>query len=237
MKRLIGLLVFLVANAAFAQNIGGSPYIAVHGQAKVEVVPDIFPLEVTLTEVSKDTAAAQGRIESLARTIIGLAQAQNIPDKDVEVGNLSINPETDYDEKNEKQIFLGNDYTREIKIRFRSLDGLRQFLSKVPQANQIRLDAGAFQYSDASAAKAKLMVEAIADARATADGLAKGVGKRITGVHTISNQGFNVRYAESYALDSVTVQGNALLAPGAVVLKEGRVTLAQDVYIIYLMAD
>lgn len=117
------------------------------------------------------------------------------------------------------------------------MDGLRQFLSKVPQANQIRLDTGAFQYSDASAAKAKLMVEAIADARATADGLAKGVGKRITGVHTISNQGFNVRYAESYALDSVTVQGNALLAPGAVVLKEGRVTLAQDVYIIYLMAD
>ena len=153
MKRLMGLMAFFVANAAFAQNISGSPYIAVHGQAKVEVVPDIFPLEITLREVSKDAATAQERIESLAQTIVGLAEAQKIPDKDVEVGNLSISPETEYDEKAEKEIFVGNDYTREIEIRFRSLDGLRQFLSNVPKANQIRLDTGEFKYSDASAAR------------------------------------------------------------------------------------
>jgi uncharacterized protein len=235
MKQLFGLFVFFLANAAFAQNISGSPYIAVHGQAKVQVVPDIFPLEITLKEVSKDTAAAQGRIESLAQILVDLAEAQNIPNKDVEIGNLSVNPETDYDEKTEKQVFLGNDYTREIKIRFRSLEGLRQFLSKIPQANQIRLETGSFEYSDASAAKKKLMADAIANARATADELAKGVGKRITGVHTLSNQGFNVRYSESTSLDSVIVTGGAP-AP-KVILKEGKITLTQDVYIIYLISD
>jgi uncharacterized protein YggE len=237
MKYLVGLLALFVAHTAFAQNIGGPPYIAVHGQAKIEVVPDIFPLDITLKEASKDTAAAQGRIESLAQDIVDLAKAQNIPDADVNVGNLSVSPETDYDEKTEKQIFLGNNYEREIKISFRTLDGLRQFLSRVPQAKQIRIDTGSFGYSNSVTAKKKLMSDAIADARATADELAKGVGKRIAGVHTISNQGFNVRYAESVELDTVTVQGVALLAPGSVVLKEGRITLAQDVYIIYLIAD
>ena len=81
------------------------------------------------------------------------------------------------------------------------------------------------------------MAQAIADARATADELAKGVGKRIVGAHTISNPGFNVRYAEPTTLDSVTVRGNALAAPGVVVLKEGRIKLSQDVYIVYLMTD
>lgn len=237
MKHLIAALSLLFAQAAFAQNVGGSPYIAVHGEARMEVVPDIFPLEITLKETSKDAAASQERIESLAQSIVDLTKQQGVADADINVGNLSVSPEIEYDEDTEKQVFLGNNYEREIEVRFRSLDKLRQFMAKIPKADQIRLDTGSFEYSKAASAKKDLMVRAIGNARATADEMAKGVGKRIAGVHTISNQGFNVRYAESTDLDSVTVQGTALLSPGSVVLKEGRITLDQDVYIIYLLAD
>lgn len=233
---LTGLLIF--PSLATAQSISGPPYIAVHGEAKMEVVPDLFPLEITLKETSKDTAATQARIEALAQKIVDLARTRNISDEDITISNLSISPEMDYDEKTEMQVFLGNEYERAIKIRFHSLDALREFLAEVPSEKQVRIDTGAFAYSKTDEAKRSLLASAIKNARTTADEMARGVGKRISDVHTISNQAFNIRYAESSTtLDTITVTGSRVAAPAAAVLKEGRVTLDQDVYIVYLISE
>jgi hypothetical protein len=71
--------------------------------------------------------------------------------------------------------------------------------------------------------------------------MAAGVGRKLGAVQNISNQGLNVQYSQS--LDSVTVTGtrgsyagNAVPAeapPPPAVLREGRITLDQDVYIVY----
>lgn len=239
MKTNVFIAVMLVVpSLVSAQSISGPPYIAVHGEARMEVVPDVFPLEITLKETSRDTAAMQAKIESLAQKIVDLAQAQKIVDEDLSIGNLSISPEMDYDEKTEMQVFLGNTYERSIKIRFHSLDRLRTFLAQIPEGKQVHVDTGAFAYAKTDEAKRTLLADAISNAKSTADEMARGVGKRVSGVHTISNQAFNIRYAESATtLDTVTVVGTALLAPGTVVLKEGRITLDQDVYVVYLLAD
>jgi hypothetical protein len=42
----------------------------VHGKAKAEVVPDIFPLEITLKDTSKDAAKTQALIEGHAARIL-----------------------------------------------------------------------------------------------------------------------------------------------------------------------
>lgn len=237
-----GVLVFLLLAspvAVHAQNIGGPPYIAVHGQAKVEVVPDLFPLTVTLTETGKDGPASQARIESLARRYLDLAEAEGMQDADITVGNLDISPNTEYDEASEKEVFLGNTYEREFKFRFHSLEALRTFISKAPVGKQVRLRTDSFAYSGSDDERRKLLRQAIEDARATADDMAKGIGMTIAGVQTISNSGFNIRYSDSsgaMSLGAVTVNGSRLLPP-QVVLKRGRITLAQDVYIIYLLGN
>lgn len=238
-KSVFTFLLLSISPFAFSQNISGPPFIAVHGEAKMEVVPDLFPLEVTLSETSTDVAAAQHLTESLAKEYLDLADAQKIADDDVMVGNLDISPETEYDEKQEKQVFLGNTYERELKFRFHSLEGLRQFIAKAPAAKQVRLSTGNFLYSGANTAKKKLISKAVENARSTADEMAKAIGKHIVAVQTISNQGFNIRYSESSAvtLGTVTVTGTALLAPGTVALKKGKITLDQDVYIIYLLGN
>jgi len=238
MMRSIVVLALLMSPVAFAQGISGPPYIAVHGDAKMDVVPDIFPLEVTLKETSTDTASTQAKIESLAKTIVDLASSENIPDADVAVSNLSISPEIKYDDKSETQIFLGNTYERKITVRFHQLDVLRQFLAKIPAAKQVQLETSAFAYSKADEARKTLVASAIKDARATADEMAAGVGMRISGVHTISNRGFNITYSESNGLQRVEVTGSRIgRANGDVVLKEGTITLDQDVYIVYALSN
>lgn len=104
----------LSAPLVMAQGTGGPPYIAVHGSANVSVVPDIFPLVVTLVETSKDTAGTQARIEGLATSVLAVAREQSVTDADLKVGSLSIEPAMEYDEATRKRIFLGNEYKRVI---------------------------------------------------------------------------------------------------------------------------
>ena len=162
-------------------------------------------------------------------------------DRDVTVSNLSVAPEYRYDDKKEEQVFLGNTYERKIKLKFHTLQALKQMIEALPQAKQVQLDTGTFESSSADTQRRELLTQAVDDARTTAEIMAKAVGKRLGTVHNISNQGFNIRYVESgdsYSLDSVTVAGSRLQsAPAPVVLSKGTIDLNQNVYIIYTLVD
>lgn len=233
----LGLLLAIMAVSvpAAAQSISGAPYLAVHGEAREEVVPDLFPLALSLSETSKDISGTQERIEALAMQILAIADRMKIAESDLTVANLAISPEYDYDNEKEEQIFLGNSYQREIKVRFHSLDRMREFIAALPADKMLKVDTGKFESSRADVMRRELLKKAIENAHDIATALAAGVGRKLGPVHTISNRGFNVSYADSAAIRE-RVQGSmALLAPGVVSLREGRITLDQDVYIVYAL--
>ncbi|MBO9716893.1 MAG: SIMPL domain-containing protein [Pseudoxanthomonas sp.] len=225
----------LASVAANAQPTGGRPFIAVHGEAKVDVVPDLFPVELTLKETSMDAAATQAKIESLAKGVLAAAQGMEVADDDVTISNLDISPVYEWDDKTDKQVFQGNTYEREIKIKFHSLAKLNEFISSLPKSNALRIQTGAFGTSRADELRRDLLDSAIANARKTAQAMASGVGGKLGAVQNISNQGLDLQYSQS--LDSVVVTGARLreAAPAAppVVMREGKITLDQDVYIVY----
>lgn len=231
----VALLAF--AGAVQAQTIGGDPYVAVRGSASQEVKPNTFPVKITLSDTSTNTAATQARIETLAADVLALVAAAGVEEADLTVANLTISPEYKYNERTDQQVFLGNTYARDIKVRFHALEKLRDFIARLPADKALRVDTETFFAANTDELRRALLKQAIANARSTAEALAQGVGRKLGPAHTISNQGFNVRYSDSPAttLDTVTVSGNsvALLAPGVVSLREGRITLDQGVYIIY----
>ena len=224
-----------------AQSISGSPFIAVHGKAKTQAVPDVFPLQIVLKDTSLDAAKTQTLIEGYASQIVELTKKMEMADVDVTIANLSVSPEYRYDDKDEEQVFLGNTYQRQIKLKFHTLEKLKQMIEALPKAKQVQLDTAAFESSQADVLRRELLTQAVDDARATAEIMAKAVGKRIGTVHNVSNQGFNLRYVESndsYSLDTVTVSGlgrNAGAPP--MVLSKGTIQLDQNVYIIYTLVD
>ena len=241
MKRLAVAISLLSCTFGLAaQSISGSPFIAVHGKARTEAVPDIFPLEVTLKDTSQDAAKTQAMIETYARQVVDLTQSMKMDDKDVTISNLSVSPEYRYDDEDDEQVFLGNTYEREIRLRFHSLADLKRMIEALPQAKQLQLDTGDFQSSNADDLRRELLEEAVEDARNTAEVMAKAAGKRLGPVHNISNQGFNVRYADSFAateLDRVEVTGSRVASVPPVVMSEGTISLEQNVYITYTLVD
>ena len=243
----IAAMLLLCAFGLQAQTISGEPFIAVHGKAKAEVVPDIFPLEITLKDTSEDAARSQALIEGHAARILATIKQMKVPDADVTISNMSVAPEYRYDREDQKQVFVGNVYRRQIKLRFRKLTDLAKMIGTLPAAKEVLIDTGEFESSRADEVRRNLMAQAVQDARLTGETMAKAVGKRIGDVHNVSNQGFNVRYVEGGAddlpvvfsapapMDSVTVAGNRMRAD--VVLREGRIELQQDVYVIYTLVD
>ncbi|WP_162373467.1 SIMPL domain-containing protein [Pseudoxanthomonas sangjuensis] len=221
-----------------AQAPADRPFIAVHGEAKMDVVPDIFPVELTLKETSTDAAATQQKIESLARDILAVTEKMKVKDDDVTISNLEISPEYKWDDDADKQVFQGNTYEREIKVRFHSLAKLNEFISALPKSNALRIQTAKFETSRADELRRELLDSAIANARKTAEVMATGVGRKLGAVQNISNQGLNLQYSQS--LESVVVTGaraTDLYAPAPppppAVLREGKITLDQDVYIVY----
>jgi len=260
MKKLLCLLLLALAAPAFAQT---APFIAVKGEATIDVVPDLFPLDIDIHAEGMDLAKSQARVEELTRAVVAEARKLGLEDKDIYVGSIQISPQSRYEEKTEKEIFTGNKYARQVGLTFRDLDKLRQQVAAMPPGENVEVNTGIFQLSNAQEVRRKLLFDAIANARASADVLAAGVGRKLGNVQTISTSPLSLR-GGSYinpidvaSVESTTiltaeqieripvprnVTSVALLGKGSVnrtniQLEKGSVNLRAEVYLVYSLAD
>jgi uncharacterized protein YggE len=251
-----------MTHPAWAQSVGGTPYVAVHGHAEVDVVPDRFPVSISIHGEGMDVAGSQAKVEDLTRQVLASARELRIADADIDVGKLDIDPQYRYDQATQKQVFLGNRYSRGIALTFHSLADLRALIGKMPAGKNLDLSTLAWESSSANEIRRKLLVDAIEDAKKTADTLAAGIDRKVLSAQTISTSPMSLSVG-SYinAIDVASVESTsiltaeqvrklpvarnvtsvALLAPGTVrsdlVLEQGTARLESDVYIIYLLGE
>jgi uncharacterized protein YggE len=237
-------LVLTVPASGAAQNFSGKPFLSVQGRAEARVKPDVFPIEITLNETSMDSAAAGARIERLAQGVVAAAEKLEVGGADIEIGNLSISPETKWNEDRDEEIFLGNSYERTIKLKFHSLEDLRAFIATLPDSKYVQAETSAFEFSGADELKRKLRRDAIEDAKKGAQEMAAAVGKRLIDLHNVSDRQQSSVYSSSgYAsgnttLDSVTVQGSAIGRRASnIVLREGEIRISAEAYLVYVIGD
>jgi uncharacterized protein len=261
MRIVIFVGVFLASSLAVAQSLGGTPFIAVHGRATVDVVPDLFPVTVVVSETNLDTAKAQGTVEKLTADVLGKIRALSVKDEDVAIGNVRIEPVTNYD-KADKEVFQGNRYSRVIEVKFHSLDDLKAFVAGVPAGKQVSVSTEAFVSSSINDIRRRLLADAMADARKTANVVSSTMNQRIVRIQTVSDRplslqvGSYINSIDAYSVESTTILTSdqiaripvprnitsvALLSPGtlksSIVLEKGTVSLSTDVYVVYLLGD
>jgi uncharacterized protein YggE len=185
-------------------------------------------------------------VEDLAKSVLDSAQELHLADTDIEVGNLSVSPQTEWDEKAEKQNFLGNEYERKLRFRFHDLEALRTFISALPEGRNLHLETDDFEYSKQRELKRKLRREAIEDAKRGAADMADAVGKRLVELHNVSDRAQSTTYSASgyssdSSLDTVTVVGSGAPAPtrrrADIVLREGEIEVSADAFLVYVIGD
>lgn len=264
-RAIVVALLLLAATASRAQEPFNAPFLAVQGRSEMRVVPDLFPLYVTIQDKSLEPAKAQQAVEAAARLVLDRVRQLGLQDADIELGNVEVRPDTRYDNATGKETFLGTNYARRIGLRFHTLAGLKKFIEGTPEDKLLRLDTGEFALEDTGKARRALFVAALANAREAAEVAAKAIGKRVIGVQTASDQplalsrgAFIVNAVDAASVESTTILTAEQIArlpvprditvtaligdPNAprtteVALSEGVVKLRGVAFVVYLIGD
>lgn len=206
------------------------PTLSVEGTGEANAAPDQATVAIGITTHAADAAKAQNDNAWTAAQIQKAIAALGIDAKDIQTQNYSFRPTYRTEENRRGEI---NGYTvdntvlvcvRDIKLTGKVVDAALSH-----GANEI--SSLSFTASDARALRKEALKNAIADARDKADIIAKGLGKRIVGIQTVSE---NTGYPETRRY-----VGNMMLAAkdAATPIQPGSLTLTANVHIDFLLSD
>jgi uncharacterized protein YggE len=234
----IRIAVAMLAASLLAPSLAGAqvpngPYIAVQGHAEVKLVPDIFPVDISISDTSMNAGASQKLVEGLTREVMSAVAKLEVPDADIQLSSLHVSPQTKWDRDNEKQIFLGNEYERSIRVRLRKLVDVKALIAALPEGRNLELRVGGFERSDRGEIVRRLRGQAIADARAYARELTTAAEVKLGRIYNIADRPQLADYARRVNAIDVSSVESTTVNRSDLILKEGQITLSSDVYLIF----
>ena len=242
--RMISVLILLAsACSAQAQVVNGPDYVYVSGQAATKVMPDMFPVNLSVSRTSQDVDDARRDIEEQVRRFVAQARDSGIKDDDMNVRDLRVERTENEDERSGKLTYLGHSISRNLEFVFRDVQALRKFLSSIRMTRDVEVRLGNPDVDGASEVRRKLLADAVRSARTNADLLATAAGRRLGPAHTVSDRPIRVPVESSATtLDSVMVTGAYARAKGAipelpVVVEPKSIEITVTAYAIFRLID
>lgn len=230
---LVCALFLMSCSAAFAapQQETPRPTLSVDGQGTGTAAPDMATVTIGVTTQGKDAAKAQNDNAWVSNQIQAAVRGLGIEEKDIQTRNYSFYPNysTDKDHRNEVTGYTVNNsvivVVRDIKLTGKVIDAALN-----NGANEINsLD---FSASNTKAVRKVALLNAVQDARDKADIIAKGLGKRIVGIQSVSE---STGYIETRRFG-----GNMLMAvakDAATPIAPGSLSLTANVHIDFILSD
>ncbi|WP_349985781.1 SIMPL domain-containing protein [Stenotrophomonas sp. WHRI 8082] len=237
---------------AQANTIPDQPHLLVKGEARREVMPDRFTLQLTLAQVDMDADTARAKVQEDAARVLTLFKKHGAVAGSVRADNLDIGPAHRYEQAG--PVFIGTRVSRRLKGSFASPQAMQGFLGALNASDTLQVSSLAPGYSDVVALRRELKGEAAAQTRHSARALATAYGARIRGLYSISDVAPSFAYgvqagqwptdgasviAETRPTDLVTPP--APPAPQAPYTREsieaGPITYTENVYAIFLISD
>ena len=242
-RMMVVAALFAFVGAANAQVIDGHDYIYVSGEASIKVMPDKFPVGLSVSRTSQDVDGARRDIEEQVRNFVAQARDAGIREDDIDVRDLSVERLEKEDEKSGKVTYIGHSVSRNLQFDFRNVQSLRKFLSAVRMTRDVEIELDDPTVDNEGEVRRKLLADAVKSARANAELLATSAGRRLGPAHTVSDKPIRVRADNSGStLDSVTVTGSRVRRESAndelpVVVEPKSVEITATAYVIFRLVD
>ncbi len=197
MKKLIAV----TAMCFFSQLLSASPlpdkpHVYVEGSAEVDVAPDLMTFSLLIEKSDLDLATAKADVDSRSNLLINTCKKLGIKPDAIATTALSIFPEYDY--KDQTRVFSGNRVSRQVDIKLKDLTKYSQVMKALVDAKITQTINTKLSLIDEKSAEDKVLISAMADAKARAERLAKSQGKELGEPFSISE--FNTRAEETYTL-------------------------------------
>ncbi|MCU0492646.1 MAG: SIMPL domain-containing protein [Chloroflexaceae bacterium] len=183
---LAGAFGFLFSRPAQAQ--GGTfvtpRSITVVGNGDVKVQPDTAHVQIGVETSAATTTEALAQNNSQTEAIIAKLKELGIAEKDIQTSNFSINAQYNQDGRE----VTGYSVNNMVSVTIRDLAQAGALLDQVVQTGANRVYGISFSVNDPTALQSQARDKAMAEARARAEGLAKGANGSVGQVLTISEQ-------------------------------------------------
>ncbi len=184
---------------SFAYQDSTDPYTSfnVSGEGRVTAIPDIAEISATvLTEGGTDLAALQKKNSDKGNAVIAFAKEKGVEAKDIKTQNYTIEPRYQYTPCSYEYgrvcppaEIIGYSIRQTITIKVRNFDTIGDILKGVVDSGANTVSGPSFTIDDPKETQAKAREEAMADARAKAEAIAKAGGFKLGKIQYISEGG------------------------------------------------
>ena len=174
----------LSALPAMAANVPDQPHISTSGHASVDVKPDMATLTIVVEQTARQAPEAKKRVDDRVAQYFDYLQEQGIAKKDIDAANISTQPQYDYSKQGKPQL-TGYQALRQVTVTVRQIDKLNALLDGALKAGLNEIRSVSPGVSQPQRYQQQARDEAIKDAIAQANALAKGFNTRLGPVWSI----------------------------------------------------
>ncbi len=231
MKRLLVPFALCIAVITGPANAAQSTEISVVGNSTVTMVPD--QATVTASIVTTASSATQAVSENNSRydAVAAAIARTGVKRDDISLSYYNVNyvPKPNPMPPNPSPYDrYGYTVTRSFAVKVRAMDRAGAVVDAATSAGATNIEGVTFGLANSDAARAKASREAVNDARAKADDLARAAGLRINGIKSIELEGAP-GIVRPMAMARVAGAENA--AP--TVFDPGNVTVTSNVTVVF----
>ena len=206
--------------------------IAVTGEGKVEMAPDMAMLSLgVMTQADTAAAALKANSDGLSGALDRL-KAAGIEGRDIQTSGLSLHPNVDYSSTGREPQVRGYTASNMLTVRLRDLSVLGQTLDAVVTEGANTLNGLSFGLQNPDEATDEARRRAVADATHKAALYAEAAGVTLGRIVTISEQG-------NYGGPQPMMMAEARFAKdaGSVPVASGEISIGATISVVYEIAQ
>lgn len=204
-------------------GVAASNTIQVSGMGEVFAVPDMGEFTVTVREEAATVEAAQEVATKKGNDIIAYLKSAGVEEKDIKTVSYNVNPKYEWEQRPcvngicppGNQNLVGFEVYQSLSVKVRDTQKAGELLSGVGSKGASEVSSLQFTIDDEDALKAEARAQAIAEAKAKADVLARDLGVsvvRVVGFYEESG-GYQPYYARGAAMDMAVSNEVKMVAP------------------------
>jgi uncharacterized protein len=186
MKKLALILTVMIATITQAQEIKHIPMVNVQGEGKIKVTPD--QACITISQETKGLTAVEVKKENDSKidAILKFIKKMNIPQSDYLTQRVNLNPNYDYDKKQQEYIA-----SQTVSILLKDLSKYDVLMDGLIKSGVNKIDNVEFKTSKLLQLQSDARKLAIKDAKLKAEDFVTVLNQKIGRAYTISDNSQN----------------------------------------------
>ncbi len=181
------LLTFVVGYASNAQDTHNEKRtLSVTGSGKVDAAPDVAYLTLSVETLAKNASQAVKDNSGTTNKVIEAIKAKLGKDDKVSTAGYSLAPVYEYNNQTNKTDFKGYRASNRIIVEAHNLKEIGNIIDSTAEAGLNNVESLSFDTTKRDEIRREAIVEAVRDAKATAETLSKAAGVTITKILQLS---------------------------------------------------